>query len=253
MRPTIVIVTGAAGGIGRATAKQFANAGFGVLGIDIDRTVEHLDIPRRDLPVVGVVADHQDLPSLCAAVEAATRLGAVRHVVALAGAALPEELLHDDTRGLLDPALFRASIERNLIGHVNLLWAVQQVLFDESGDRSVTLCSSINAMQSWGEPAYSTAKAGLIGLVRSLAGPYGRRGVRINALAPGTVDSTGARLEYRDDPARFDRMRGTIPLGRLGDVDDVALAALAMARDLRHLHGAVVTLDGGQSVDRTDP
>jgi NAD(P)-dependent dehydrogenase (short-subunit alcohol dehydrogenase family) len=191
------------------------------------------------------------LASLEVAVSAAEKMGTIRHVVAFAGVALPEELAHDDAEGLIHPSLFRTSIERNLIGHVNMLWAVERSLFRASGDRSVTLCSSVNALQTWGEPAYSTAKAGLIGLVRSLAGPYGRRGVRINAIAPGTIDSSGAREEYRDNPERFERMRRTIPLGRLGEVEDVAAAALAIARDLRHFHGSVMTLDGGQTVDRT--
>lgn len=249
--PTIVIVTGAAGGIGSATARRFIEAGYGFVGIDINPAIKDLTRPGSDPPVLGVVADHEQLASLEAAVSAAEKLGTIRHVVAFAGVALPEEIAHDDDEGLVHPSLFRASIERNLMGHVNVLWAAQRSLFQASGDRSVTLCSSVNALQAWGEPGYSTAKAGLIGLVRSLAGPYGRRGVRINALAPGTIDSSGARAEYHDDPERFGRMRRTIPLGRLGEVEDVAAAALAIVRDLRHLHGAVLTLDGGQTVDRT--
>jgi meso-butanediol dehydrogenase/(S,S)-butanediol dehydrogenase/diacetyl reductase len=248
---TIVMVTGAAGGIGRATAQRFVAAGYGLVGIDIDPAVKDLSRLERNAPVLGVVADHEQLASLEAAVSTAEKLGTIRHVVAFAGVALPEEIVHDDEEGLVHPSLFRASIERNLMGHVNMLWAAQHSLFQASGDRSVILCSSVNALQTWGEPGYSTAKAGLIGLVRSLTGSYGRRGVRINALAPGTIDSAGARAEYHDDPERFERMRWTIPLGRLGEVEDVAAAALAIARDLRHLHGAVLTLDGGQTVDRT--
>jgi NAD(P)-dependent dehydrogenase (short-subunit alcohol dehydrogenase family) len=247
----IVIVTGAAGGIGRATVHRFIDAGYGVVGIDINPAVENFSRLERNAPVLGIVADHEQLASLEVAVSAAEKMGTIRHVVAFAGVALPEELAHDDAEGLIHPSLFRTSIERNLIGHVNMLWAVERSLFRASGDRSVTLCSSVNALQTWGEPAYSTAKAGLIGLVRSLAGPYGRRGVRINAIAPGTIDSSGAREEYRDNPERFERMRRTIPLGRLGEVEDVAAAALAIARDLRHFHGSVMTLDGGQTVDRT--
>jgi NAD(P)-dependent dehydrogenase (short-subunit alcohol dehydrogenase family) len=248
---SVVIISGAAGGIGRAAVRRFSEAGYAVLAFDIDRAVEQLSARQNDPPILGIVADHERLDAIEAAVAASSDFGALRHIVAFAGVALPEELVHDDLNGLIHPSLFRATIERNLMGHVNLLWAAQHALFKTDGDRSVTLCSSINAVQTWGEPGYSTAKAALIGLVRSLAGPFGRRGVRINALSPGTIDSSGARSEYRDHPGRFELMRGTVPLGRLGEVDDVADAALAIARNLRHMHGAVLTLDGGQTIERS--
>lgn len=247
---SVAIISGAAGGIGLATVRRFSKAGYAVLALDIDPAVEQLSDLQSNARVLGVVADHERLDTVEAALAAARHLGAVRHIVTFAGVALPAELAHDDRNGLIHPSLFRATLERNLIGHVNLLWAAQGALFEAEDDRSVVLCSSVNALQTWGEPGYSTAKAGLIGLVRSLAGPYGRRGVRINALVLGTVDSAGAREEYSDVPGRFELMRSTIPLGRLGQADDVADAALAIARDLRHMHGAVVTLDGGQSVER---
>jgi 3-oxoacyl-[acyl-carrier protein] reductase len=246
----VVIVSGAAGGIGQATVERFSGAGYAVVGLDIDPAVEELSALGTEGPVIGITADHEQVHHLEAAVAAAARIGRIAHVATFAGVALTEEIAHDDNEGLIDPALFRATIERNLLGHVNLLWSVQRHLFEGEGDRSVTLCSSVNALQGWGEPGYSTAKAGLIGLVRALAGPYGRRGVRINALAPGTIDSRGARTEYADAPDRFEQMRRTIPLGKLGQVDDVAAAALALAQDLRHVHGAVITVDGGQTVDR---
>jgi NAD(P)-dependent dehydrogenase (short-subunit alcohol dehydrogenase family) len=249
--PSVAIISGAAGGIGIATVRRFSKAGYAVLAFDVDPGVEQLGDWQFDTPVLGVVADHERLNDIEAAFAAARDLGVVRHVVAFAGVALPAELAHDDRDGLIHPSVFRATIERNLIGHVNLLWVAQRALFEVEGDRSVTLCSSVNALQTWGEPGYSTAKAGLIGLVHSLAGPYGRRGVRINSLVLGTINSSGARAEYGEALGRFELMRSTIPLGRLGEVDDVADAALAIARDLRHMHGASITLDGGQTMERT--
>jgi NAD(P)-dependent dehydrogenase (short-subunit alcohol dehydrogenase family) len=230
--------------------KVLSVAGYGVVGIDIDPKVEELTSLDADFPVLGVVADHERLASVESAVSAAAQPGQVRHLVAFAGVALPQEIAHDDDEGLIHPDVFRASIERNLMGHVNVLWAVQNRLFEASGDRSVILCSSVNAFQSWGEPGYSAAKAGLVGLVRSLAGPFGRRGVRINAITPGTIDTEGSRAEYQGDDGRHERMRQTIPIGRLGEADDVAAAALALLRDLRHVHGTVLTVDGGQTVWR---
>ncbi|MEU4377345.1 SDR family NAD(P)-dependent oxidoreductase [Pseudonocardia alni] len=239
-------MTGAAGGIGRATVDALAGAGLRVLGIDVDEAVLRLD---RDGPGrSGVVADHRDLASVEEAMGTAAALGPIRHVVALAGTALPEEIELGDR--LPHPDVFRASVELNLLGHVNVVWAARQYLFRSGGDRSVTLCSSVNALQGWGEPAYSTAKAGHGGLVRSLAGSFGAQGVRINAVAPGTTDTPTLRAEYADRPDHFARMRETVPLGRLGLPGQVAGLLLALARDLTHMTGQVLIHDGGQTVHR---
>ena len=246
---SVAFVSGAAGGIGRAVVERFANEGFTVLAFDIDPAVMQMSECKYSAPVKGVVGDHEDLESVEKAFQLATEFGPVRHVMSFAGVALAEELSHNDADGVVHPSLFRATIERNLIGHVNLLWCAQQALFANDFNTSVTLCSSVNANQSWGEPGYSTAKSGLVGLVRSLAGPYGRRGVRINAIAPGTIDSSGAREEYKDNPGRFDTMRNSIPLGRLGQAEDVADTTFAMAHHMRHLNGEVIVLDGGQTVE----
>jgi NAD(P)-dependent dehydrogenase (short-subunit alcohol dehydrogenase family) len=112
------------------------------------------------------------------------------------------------------------------------------------------VCSSVNAFQGWGEPAYSAAKAGLIGLVHALTVPYGTRGIRINAVAPGTIDTPNTRAEDARDPDHFEVMQLGVPLGRLGQPDDVAAVLLALARDMQHVTGQVLTVDGGQTIQR---
>lgn len=243
-----VLVTGAAGGIGSATVQAFAAMGHPVLALDVDPRVRDL-AGRVGSRVKAVVADHRDLAALAGALDQGER-PPVSHVVLLAGIALPEESRLDGGRGLPHPDLFRASVELNLLGHVNVLWAMQPELFEGRGDRSVTLCSSVNALQGWGEPAYSTAKAGMLGLVRALAVGYGRRGIRINAVAPGTVDTPNLRAEYEHDPQHFDMMLQGVPLGRLGRPADVAAVLLALARDLTHVTGQVIPVDGGQTAMR---
>lgn len=238
----VVVVTGAAGGIGSATVAAFAAAGFAVLGIDVNESVRQLSD--------GVVADHRDLDAVCAALSVVPQLGTLRHLVLAAGIALAQETRLAGGRELPHPDLFRASVELNLLGHVNVLWAAQPLLFAAEGDRSVSVCSSVNALQGWGEPAYSSAKAGLLGLVRSLAVPYAGRGIRINAVAPGTVDTPNTRAEYAHDPGHFDVMRAGVPLGRLGQPADIAATFLALARDLTHVTGQVLVVDGGQTVQR---
>ena len=246
----VVAITGAAGGIGSVAVATFAAAGYAVLGIDIVESVETLGEQLGCTDVVGVAADHRDLQAVQDALTVALTIGSLRHVVLLAGIALAEETRLGGGRELPHPDVFRQSVELNLLGHVNVVWAAQQQLFTVDGDRSVTLCSSVNAMQGWGEPAYSTAKAGMLGLVYSLAGPYGTRGVRINAVAPGTIDTPNTRAEYAHDPTHFAEMERGVPLGRLGQPADVAATLLALARDLTHVTGQVLCVDGGQTVWR---
>ena len=248
----VVIVTGAAGGLGGATARHFAERGYRVVGLDINPMVQRLGASHPDLALQGLTVDHTDLTAVEDAFQVAAGIGPVTHLLAFAGGPVVQEIAHDDEEeGIIHPRIFTASLDKNLIGHVNVLWAAQKLLFQGSGDRSVTLVSSINARQSWGKPAYSSAKAGLVGLVHALAGPYGRRGVRLNALEPGSFDTVGARAEYPGDEARFRRLEATVPLGRLGAPDDLAATAFALACELRHVHGAILSVDGGQSADRT--
>lgn len=244
MTKPIVVITGAAGGIGRATVTAFIKAGYGVVGVDVADSVR--DVASEDF--LGMKADHSDLHAVEDALRQAAELGPVQHIAAFAGSALAAEI--ELGRRLPHPDLFRASVERNLLGHVNVLWAAEQFLLGAPGDRSITLCSSVNALQAFGEPAYSTAKSGLFGLVRSLVVPYGQAGVRINAVAPGTTDTPTVRAEYADLPEHFTRMEQGIPLGRLGRAEDVATLVLALTRDLTHVTGQVIVNDGGQTVSR---
>lgn len=246
----VVVVTGAAGGIGAATTDVFSHAGYGVVAIDIDKSVLELGSCVGLKNVFGVVADHKDLESLAVPVAMASELGPVRHLAMFAGMSLPEETRLDGGRELPNPELFRESIDLNLLGHVNVLWSFQPLLFEQSGNRSVSLCSSVNALQGWGEPAYSAAKAGLIGMMHALTVGYGKRGIRINAVAPGTVSTPNTRVEWAHDPDHFTRMKEGIPLKKLGQPSDIAAMFLALARDLTHVTGQVIPVDGGQTIMR---
>jgi NAD(P)-dependent dehydrogenase (short-subunit alcohol dehydrogenase family) len=245
-----VLITGAAGGIGQAAAREFARAGHRVLALDVDASVLNLGERLGYDRIVGMTVDHRDLAAVEAALDRCNMIDLLRHVVLLAGIALPEETQLSGGRELPHPTLFQASVELNLLGHVNVIWAVQRLLFSADGDRSIAVSSSVNALQGWGEPAYSAAKAGLIGLVHALTVPYGTRGIRINAVAPGTIDTPNTRAEYVRDPDHFEVMQRGVPLGRLGQPDDVAAVLLALARDMRHVTGQVITVDGGQTIQR---
>jgi NAD(P)-dependent dehydrogenase (short-subunit alcohol dehydrogenase family) len=104
----------------------------------------------------------------------------------------------------------------------------------------------VNAFAYFGNEAYSAAKAGIVNLTRSLAVRYGPFGVRVNAIAPGTLRTPAWEERRQKDPDVFDRVAKWYPLGRIGEPEDVAGAALFLASDeAAWISGAVLPVDGG--------
>ena len=242
----VVLVTGAAGAIGSATVRAFLGAGHPVAGIDVAPCVAEPEWRGY----AGIAADVRDPDALARAVAQARRLGPLRHVVSVAGGALPEEPPTQDDPLLLGLDSFRASVELNLTSHFALLRAVLPHLRENAGcDRAVLLTSSWNALTGCGMPAYSAAKAGLIGMMNALAAPLGREGIRIGVVAPGTVRTPRTERIWAGDADHWERLEASTALGRLGTPDDVARAFVALA-GLAHVTGQVLVVDGGQMVKR---
>lgn len=106
--------------------------------------------------------------------------------------------------------------------------------------------SSVNGIVGLGEEAYSAAKAGMNVLTKNMAVKYGRFGIRVNAICPGTVRTPiwGPRLEK--DPHIFEKLAKWYPLGRVGEPEDIANAALFLASDeAAWITGALLVVDGG--------
>jgi NAD(P)-dependent dehydrogenase (short-subunit alcohol dehydrogenase family) len=238
---TDVLVTGAAGGLGSALVEALVARGDRVVALDRVRP-ERRDIAAYtiDLADEGAVEEALD--------DAAGQGMRVQHIVSIAGGALPEEKTGADP-GELSLEVFRASLELNLVTAWITLRAALAHLRRAEGDRSITLTTSTDALASYGLPAYAAAKAGLIGLVHSLAGPLGADGIRINAVAPGDVPTPRNVREWGHVPGWYDRLRHSAPLGRLGTPEDIAAAYLALI-DMRHVTGQVIVVDGGQTISR---
>jgi NAD(P)-dependent dehydrogenase (short-subunit alcohol dehydrogenase family) len=236
-----VLVTGAAGGLGSALVSALVARGERVVAID-----------RAPIERAGVIAyeiDLADADALAGALADAAEHGVgIQHVVAIAGAALPEEKTGADVAEL-PLEVFRASLELNLVTAWITLRAALPHLRHADGDRSITLTTSTDALASYGLPAYAAAKAGLIGLVHSLAGPLGADGIRINAVAPGDVPTPRNVSEWGHVPGWYEGLRESSPLGRLGTPEDIAAAYVALI-DMRHVTGQVIVVDGGQTISR---
>ena len=245
----VVLVTGAAGAIGSATVRAFLAAGYAVAGVDVVPSVASVASVAGD-GYLGLVADARDEAAVARAVAAAESLGPLRHVVSVAGGALPDEPPTQDDPLLLPLERFRDSVELNLTSHFAVLRAALPALRRAEGDRSVILASSWNALTGCGMPAYSAAKAGLIGMMHALVAPLGREGIRLNVVAPGTVRTPRTERIWAGDAGHWERLEASTALGRLGTPDDVARASLALAAHLTHVTGQVLVVDGGQMVKR---
>jgi 3-oxoacyl-[acyl-carrier protein] reductase len=237
-----VLISGSSGGIGSATAARFLAAGYEVLGVDL---VE----PDRVEPGVRFEAADVRAPgALVAALDRLAKRVKLRHVVSLAGRVLPEEIERPILELPAGVATFEASIQLNLTGQFNLVAAAMPRLERTKGDRSITLCSSVNALAGFGAPAYSAAKAGVIGMMHALAGELGPNGIRINTVAPGTTRTPLTEAEARADKdrKRFQRAAAQTHLRRVGEADDVAAAIESLSLRMTHVTDQVLEVDGGQ-------
>jgi NAD(P)-dependent dehydrogenase (short-subunit alcohol dehydrogenase family) len=242
----VVLVTGAAGAIGAAAVRAFHGAGFRVVGLDRDPAVVEVAVPGYR----GIQVELADERALAAALAEARPAGALAHVVGIAGGALPDEPTTQEDPVAVLPELFRASVDANLTTQFLVLRAALPWLRESAGDRSVSLTSSWNAFAGCGMPAYSAAKAGLVGLMHALVRPLGRDGIRINVVAPGTVRTPRTEQLWSGTPGHFERLESMSALGRLATPEDVARAYLALASLLTHVTGQVLIVDGGQLVAR---
>lgn len=234
---TTVVVTGAAGGIGSATVARLVRDGYFVVGID------RVAVPIGD-GVRGVMADVSDSEQIASALRDAEPFD---HVVAIAGGALPEEKVATDPLQI-GVEVFRSSIESNLVSAWVTLCAAVPHLRTREGDRSISLTTSTDALVSYGLPAYAAAKAGIIGLVHSLAEVLGRSGIRINAVAPGDVPTARNVREWGHLPDWYADLTSRTALRRLCTPESIGEAFAAGIR-LTGMTGQVLIVDGGLVVN----
>jgi NAD(P)-dependent dehydrogenase (short-subunit alcohol dehydrogenase family) len=236
-----VLVTGAAGAIGSATVRALRAEGRRVVGLDKEPA------PPDSGAADWIDQDLFDTPATERVLAESPLLAGLQHVVAVAGGPTDEEV------GRLDPAevpvdVFAASVTLNLVAQYAIVRAGAERIEAEtpSGDRSITLFSSINAVRGYGMPGYSAAKAGLLGLLVALALPLGRRGLRINAVTPGTVITERFRETYGDVAEKLSRrLLEASASTRATRAEDVARGVVAVL-GLEQMTGQHVVIDGGQ-------
>jgi len=233
----VVIVTGGAHGIGRATVARFLDEGARVALLDIDTVAADATIAEIDAGhdrAAAFECDILDADSVDRAVAAAVRkFGRLDVLASVAGG----DAAVDDP---LDEAHWNTIVSLNLHGPARLIRACLPHLTASRG--SIVLVGSVNGLVAFGEPAYSSAKAGLSLLARNLAVTLGPDGGRINVVAPGTI-----RTRVWDaQPGALDELRAQYPLGRVGEPADIAAAITFLSSsDAAWITGITLPVDGG--------
>jgi len=239
----VTIVTGGGSGLGRVLAHRFAAEGAAVVVADVAGgragavADEISDAGGRSLAQTTDVTDASDVEAMVETTREA--FGPVDVLVNNAAKATDADFLS------LGGETWDEDVNVTLKGP---FLCSQSVLADMVKNRSGVILniSSVNALGYYGNEAYSAAKAGILNLTKSLAVRYGPSGIRVNAIAPGTLRTPAWEQRREKNPDVFERLTKWYPLGRVGEPEDVAGAALFLASDdAAWITGTVLPVDGG--------
>ena len=246
LKGRVTVISGAASlrGIGRATARLFAQHGARVVILDLDEAASAAAAAELGPDHLGLACDVTKPESCKAAIERTlAACGQVDVLVNNAGITQPVKLMG------ITPEDWRRIMSVNLDGVLNLSQAVVPHMRSRK-QGSIACMSSVSAQRGggiFGGPHYSSAKAGVLGLAKAMARELGPDNVRVNCVAPGLIqtDITGGMMTPE---MKVEILKG-IPLPRLGEAQDVAGAFLFLASDLSsYITGAVIDVNGGMLI-----
>lgn len=238
----VAIVTGATRGIGLAVAARLARDGYDIVA-NYRGDDEVAEAARKELEATGrsIVLTKGDISKsddAGALIETAlSELGQIDVVVNNAG------ITRDTLMMRMSEDDWDAVLNTNLKGAFLVSKAAIRPMIRQRSGRIVNLTSVIGLVGNAGQANYASAKAGLIGLTKSMAKEVGSRGITVNAVAPGFIET---RLTDVLNQELKDTLMKQIPAGRLGQPEDVAAAVAFLASpDASYITGHVLTVDGG--------
>jgi 2-hydroxycyclohexanecarboxyl-CoA dehydrogenase len=223
----VALVTGAASGIGAATAGRLAERGFAVAGIDLNPSPTELSLQ----------VDVTDLAAMRAAAErVAEELGPASVLVTAAGAYEMTPVAE------IDDERWRRMLALHIGGVANACWAVLPGMLAAGWGSVVTISSELAIAGGDGDAHYAAAKGAIIGLTRSLGWELAPLGIRVNSVAPGPTDTP---LLGPDSPWRDPAYLASLPLGRLVTPEEVADTVLFVVEEGSYFAGQTLSPNAG--------
>ena len=237
----VVLVTGGADGIGRVTAQKFLEAGASVEIWDLNEDAANEALENWSKSGFNArfknvnVADHQAVDEAMS--DLREHWGRLDVLINNAG------ITRDGTLLKMEHDNFKSVIDVNLTGVFNCGKAAASIMADQGSGVILNASSVVAHNGNFGQSNYVASKSGVIGMSKTWAKELGRKGIRVNAVAPGFINTS--MVESVPDKV-LDQLKGNTPLGRLGEPEDIANAYLFLASDsAAFITGTVLKVDGG--------
>jgi 2-hydroxycyclohexanecarboxyl-CoA dehydrogenase len=247
LKDKVAVITGAAGGIGRALVRRFCEEGAQVVGLDLNTggleevAVELKEFGNQLTLLTLDITDHAAVTATIRQVHA--ERGRIDVLVNNAGWDVAMQFVETT------PEFWDKVIAINLRGPLNLQHAVVPLMVEAGGGKIINIASDAGRVGSSGESVYSACKGGIIAFSKTLARETARKDVRVNVVCPGPTDTALLRSftgEGEYGQKVFDGLKRAIPLKRLGQPEDIpgAVAFLA-SEDANFITGQVISVSGG--------
>lgn len=242
----VAVITGAARGIGLATAQTFSQAGAHVILMGrslgaLEQACTQIRTAQADAQVEAIACNVADPHSVRDAFQAVFRSHKKLHaLVANAG------VLDDALIGMVTPQQIENTFGTNTFGTLYCAQYASRLIARSGGGAIINVSSIIGRTGNVGQAVYSGSKAAVIGITQSLAKELAPQAIRVNAIAPGFIDTDMARSI---GPEKFAERLASIKMGRIGTPEEVANVALFLACDMAsYVTGQVIGVDGGMLI-----
>lgn len=238
----VALITGASRGIGKAIALKFASKGYDIVINYIGDQKEAEEVKNECLSLgvqamiyYGDVTVYEDMEKMMK--ETVAQFGSIDVLVNNSGITDDRLLLK------MNSDVFMKVIDVNLKGTFHTIKAVSRIMMKQRSGVIINMASVIGEIGNAGQCNYAASKAGVIALTKSVAKEFASRHIRVNAIAPGFIETNMTKV--LDDQVKENILK-QIPLGTLGQVEDVACLAYFLAsEDTKYITGQVINVDGG--------